>query len=121
MYSGQTMVLISSKNVAHKTNSFFSIGEFAQYLSQKYPTYFARVFWSNSEYNLSHILDGYFQYIYWTNYGLNKLKKHGSQNRCFTILSHMFCGCILVGLRVQFVRYLSRIFPICTSDKLCSE
>ena len=45
--------------------------------------YFARAFGSDLEYNLSDrpISVGYFRFIYRTNYGLNKLKKHGSQNK----------------------------------------
>ena len=35
-----------------------------------------------------------------------------------TILSDLFCACILVRLRVHFVRYISRTFPIYISDKL---
>ena len=67
-----------------------------------------------------------------TNYSPNKLEKQGSQN-CFfpngvwhavwkkTILSDLFCACILVRLRVYFVRYISRTFPIYISDKLWSK
>ena len=44
------------------------------------PTYFARVFWSDLECILSDMQVGHFQCTYRTNYGLNKLKKHGSQN-----------------------------------------
>ena len=43
------------------------------------PTYFACVFWSYLAYSLSDIKVKYFQYIYPTNYGLNKLKKHGTK------------------------------------------
>ena len=58
---------------------------------------------------------------------LNKLKKHGSQNVDFfskrricpiykSEISDLFCVCLLVRLRAQFVRYISRIFPMYISD-----
>ena len=69
---------------------------------------------------------------YRTNCGLNKWKKHASQNSFFpngewraiwekTILSNLFCASFLVRLRAQFVRNISRIFPIYISDKLWSK
>ena len=64
-------------------------------------------------------------HLYRTNYGPNKLKKRGSQNVFFfskrqtcprfkSEISDLFFVCFLVRLRVQFVRYISWIFPIFT-------
>ena len=69
--------------MGHKTYIFFPNGKFDQYISRKYPTYFACVFWYDLECNLSDIYVGYFLYISRTNYNLKKHKKHGSQNRFF--------------------------------------
>ena len=67
-----------------KTCSFSPNGEFVRYISRKYPTCFACVFWSDLEHNLSDIQVGYFRCIYRTNYSPNKLEKQGSQNRYFS-------------------------------------
>ena len=77
------MAEISSKNRGHKIVFFFQSLEKKFGIKQFCPTYLARVFWSDLEYNLSDIEVGYFQYTYLTNYGLYKLKKHGSQNEVF--------------------------------------
>ena len=62
-------------------NCFFPNGVWRAVWKKRFcPTYFARVFWSDLKYILSDIQVGHFQYTYRTNYGLNKLKKHGSQN-----------------------------------------
>ena len=82
--------------MVHKTCSFFPNGEFVRYIGRKYPTCFACVFWSDLEHNLSDIQVGYFRCKYRTNYSPNKL-------------------------RVHFVRYISRTFPIYISDKLWSK
>ena len=68
-------------------------------------------------------------HIYRTNYGLNKLKKHGSKNACSFFFKRricpiykseipdLFCMCFLVRFRAQFGRYISRIFSIYSRGK----
>ena len=101
---------------------------FVRYIYRKYPTYISDKLCSKSDQKTRAKQVGYFRLIYRTNCGLNKWKKHASQNSFFpngewravwkkTILSNLFCARFLVRLRAQFVRYISRIFPIYISDK----
>ena len=94
------------------------------------------VFWAYLDHSLSDKYIGNVLLIYRTKCTLSRTKIH-AQNKSDkivffssgaphafwkkTILSDLFCACILVRLRVHFVWYISRTFPIYISDKLWSK